>query len=100
MREHVTGCARSEGYYKIDKKDKLKYLNNSRAFAEEPPIDTQVRLEDVSFSADLKIDWICLYACRVGILTCRQRSSCWRGLEPFYVWGTQKAINCTLDRAK
>ncbi|NXS14047.1 SET1B methyltransferase, partial [Neodrepanis coruscans] len=43
MREHVTGCARSEGYYKIDKKDKLKYLNNSRAFAEEPPADTQVR---------------------------------------------------------
>nr|XP_060641947.1 histone-lysine N-methyltransferase SETD1B isoform X2 [Anolis sagrei ordinatus] len=41
IREHVTGCARSEGYYKIDKKDKLKYLNNSRAFAEEPPADTQ-----------------------------------------------------------
>uniref|UniRef100_A0A8D0H1M8 SET domain containing 1B, histone lysine methyltransferase n=1 Tax=Sphenodon punctatus TaxID=8508 RepID=A0A8D0H1M8_SPHPU len=41
MREHVTGCARSEGYYKIDKKDKLKYLNNNRAFAEEPPTDTQ-----------------------------------------------------------
>ncbi|XP_075753961.1 histone-lysine N-methyltransferase SETD1B-like isoform X2 [Pelodiscus sinensis] len=41
MREHVTGCARSEGYYKIDKKDKLKYLNTSRAFAEEPPADTQ-----------------------------------------------------------
>nr|XP_056715433.1 histone-lysine N-methyltransferase SETD1B [Euleptes europaea] len=41
MREHVTGCARSEGYYKIDKKDKLKYLNNNRAFAEEPPADTQ-----------------------------------------------------------
>ncbi|KAM6247018.1 histone-lysine N-methyltransferase SETD1B isoform 2-T2 [Porphyrio hochstetteri] len=41
MREHMTGCARSEGYYKIDKKDKLKYLNNSRAFAEEPPADTQ-----------------------------------------------------------
>uniref|UniRef100_K7GCM0 Uncharacterized protein n=1 Tax=Pelodiscus sinensis TaxID=13735 RepID=K7GCM0_PELSI len=41
MREHITGCARSEGYYKIDKKDKLKYLNNSRALAEEPPADTQ-----------------------------------------------------------
>ncbi|CAH2295841.1 histone-lysine N-methyltransferase SETD1B [Pelobates cultripes] len=41
LREHVTGCARSEGYYKIDKKDKLKYLNNSRSFADEPPIDTQ-----------------------------------------------------------
>ncbi|MEE6503998.1 hypothetical protein FKM82_005039 [Ascaphus truei] len=41
LREHVTGCARSEGYYKIDKKDKMKYLNNSRAFADEIPIDTQ-----------------------------------------------------------
>lgn len=41
MRDHVTGCARSEGYYKIDKKDKLKYLN-SRLLSEEPDMDTQV----------------------------------------------------------
>ncbi|KAG8456090.1 hypothetical protein GDO86_002042 [Hymenochirus boettgeri] len=41
LREHLTGCARSEGYYKIDKKDKLKYLVNNRSIAEEPPIDTQ-----------------------------------------------------------
>ncbi|XP_041431685.1 histone-lysine N-methyltransferase SETD1B isoform X1 [Xenopus laevis] len=41
LREHVTGCARSEGYYKIDKKDKLKYLINNRSLADEPPIDTQ-----------------------------------------------------------
>ncbi|OCU02059.1 histone-lysine N-methyltransferase SETD1B [Xenopus laevis] len=41
LREHVTGCARSEGYYKIDDKDKLKYLINNRSLAEEPPIDTQ-----------------------------------------------------------
>lgn len=80
MREHVTGCARSEGYYKIDKKDKLKYLNNSRAFAEEPPADTQVR---ETSSADhqgasgiwlrtssqpvaapcLSARWSCSYAC-------------------------------------
>ncbi|MEQ2193409.1 Histone-lysine N-methyltransferase SETD1B-A [Xenoophorus captivus] len=26
----MTGCARSEGYYKIDKKDKVKYLQSSR----------------------------------------------------------------------
>lgn len=24
--DHVTGCARSEGYYKIDMRDKVKYL--------------------------------------------------------------------------
>ncbi|XP_039627834.1 histone-lysine N-methyltransferase SETD1B-like [Polypterus senegalus] len=41
MREHVTGCARSEGYYKIDKKDKVKYLNSSRLVTDEPPVDTQ-----------------------------------------------------------
>lgn len=42
IREHVTGCARSEGFYTIDKKDKLRYLNSSRASTDEPPTDTQV----------------------------------------------------------
>lgn len=42
IREHVTGCARSEGFYTIDKKDKLRYLNSSRASTDEPPADTQV----------------------------------------------------------
>ncbi|XP_047228665.1 histone-lysine N-methyltransferase SETD1B-A isoform X3 [Girardinichthys multiradiatus] len=41
MRDHMTGCARSEGYYKIDKKDKVKYLQSSRVQSEEPPVDTQ-----------------------------------------------------------
>lgn len=43
MRDHMTGCARSEGYYKIDKKDKIKYLQSTRLQSEEPPVDTQVR---------------------------------------------------------
>ncbi|KAJ8286506.1 hypothetical protein GJAV_G00039960 [Gymnothorax javanicus] len=38
---HMTGCARSEGYYKIDKKDKLKYLNSHRVLSEENHGDTQ-----------------------------------------------------------
>lgn len=42
MRDHTTGCARSEGYYKIDKKDKIKYLQSTRLLSEEPPVDTQV----------------------------------------------------------
>lgn len=42
MRDHATGCARSEGYYKIDKKDKIKYLQSTRLQSEEPPVDTQV----------------------------------------------------------
>ncbi|XP_029299948.1 histone-lysine N-methyltransferase SETD1B-A isoform X5 [Cottoperca gobio] len=41
MRDHITGCARSEGYYKIDKKDKIKYLQSTKLQSEEPPIDTQ-----------------------------------------------------------
>ncbi|XP_005470335.1 histone-lysine N-methyltransferase SETD1B-A isoform X3 [Oreochromis niloticus] len=41
MRDHATGCARSEGYYKIDKKDKIKYLQSTRLQSEEPPVDTQ-----------------------------------------------------------
>ncbi|XDV54659.1 hypothetical protein PO909_022898 [Leuciscus waleckii] len=41
IRDHVTGCARSEGYYKIDKKDKMKYLNSSRLQSEESDVDTQ-----------------------------------------------------------
>lgn len=27
---HSTGCARSEGYYKIDARDKVKYLPHHR----------------------------------------------------------------------
>lgn len=42
MRDHVTGCARSEGYYKIDKKDKMKYLNSTRLQSDEPDKDMQV----------------------------------------------------------
>lgn len=42
MRDHVTGCARSEGYYKIDKKDKIKYLNSTRLQSDEPDKDMQV----------------------------------------------------------
>ncbi|XP_034565071.1 histone-lysine N-methyltransferase SETD1B-A isoform X3 [Notolabrus celidotus] len=41
MRDHMTGCARSEGYYKIDKKDKIKYLQSTKLQYEEPPMDTQ-----------------------------------------------------------
>ncbi|XP_035041005.2 histone-lysine N-methyltransferase SETD1B-A isoform X4 [Hippoglossus stenolepis] len=41
MRDHMTGCARSEGYYKIDKKDKIKYLQSTKLQLEEPPVDTQ-----------------------------------------------------------
>ena len=30
MRVHLTGCARSEGFYKIDIKEKAKYLQAQR----------------------------------------------------------------------
>ncbi|XP_068562232.1 histone-lysine N-methyltransferase SETD1B-A isoform X2 [Cebidichthys violaceus] len=41
MRDHMTGCARSEGYYKIDKKDKIKYLQSTDLQSEELSVDTQ-----------------------------------------------------------
>jgi len=37
IRNHVTGCARSEGYYFISKREKLRYL------CDEFVVDTQVR---------------------------------------------------------
>lgn len=48
MRDHATGCARSEGYYKIDKKDKIKYLQSTRLQYEEPPVDTQASCREHS----------------------------------------------------
>lgn len=49
MRDHMTGCARSEGYYKIDKKDKIKYLQSTRLQSEEPLIDTQASCREQQF---------------------------------------------------
>lgn len=55
MRDHATGCARSEGYYKIDKKDKIKYLQSTRLQSEEPPVDTQVGHRETPTKTDLII---------------------------------------------
>lgn len=55
MRDHMTGCARSEGYYKIDKKDKIKYLQSTRLQSEEPPMDTQVGYIEQPFMLDMLI---------------------------------------------
>ncbi|XP_045889679.1 histone-lysine N-methyltransferase SETD1B-like isoform X1 [Micropterus dolomieu] len=38
---HRTGSARSEGFYKISRKDKIKYLNNTNLTAELPSTSTQ-----------------------------------------------------------
>ncbi|KAK5871200.1 hypothetical protein PBY51_004092 [Eleginops maclovinus] len=39
--DHRTGSARTEGFYKISKKDKMKYLNNTRLTPELPSTSTQ-----------------------------------------------------------
>ncbi|XP_049434823.1 histone-lysine N-methyltransferase SETD1B-A-like isoform X3 [Epinephelus fuscoguttatus] len=39
--KHRTGSARSEGFYKISRKDKMKYLNNTKLTAELPSTSTQ-----------------------------------------------------------
>ncbi|XP_070690401.1 histone-lysine N-methyltransferase SETD1B-A-like [Pempheris klunzingeri] len=38
---HMTGSARSEGFYRISRKDKLKYLSNTKLPAEMPSTSTQ-----------------------------------------------------------
>lgn len=39
---HRTGSARSEGFYRISRKDKIKYLNNTKLTTELPSTSTQV----------------------------------------------------------
>nr|XP_021327801.1 histone-lysine N-methyltransferase SETD1B isoform X1 [Danio rerio] len=41
VRNHLTGCARSEGYYFISKREKLQYLCNERTVSEEFTADSQ-----------------------------------------------------------
>nr|XP_029492914.1 histone-lysine N-methyltransferase SETD1B-A-like [Oncorhynchus nerka] len=41
MWDHVTGSARSEGFYKISKNDKIKYLNSTCLNTDQPSADTQ-----------------------------------------------------------
>ncbi len=43
IRNHVTGCARSEGYYFISKREKLRYLRDELSASEEFISDNQVR---------------------------------------------------------
>lgn len=43
---HRTGSARSEGFYKISRKDKMRYLHNTRLAAELPSTSAQVLKED------------------------------------------------------
>lgn len=40
---HRSGSARSEGFYKISRKDKLKYLNSTKLTTELPSTSAQVR---------------------------------------------------------
>ncbi|XP_050972312.1 histone-lysine N-methyltransferase SETD1B-A [Labeo rohita] len=41
IRNHVTGCARSEGYYFISKREKLRYLRDELPASEEFIVDNQ-----------------------------------------------------------
>nr|XP_055025182.1 histone-lysine N-methyltransferase SETD1B-A [Misgurnus anguillicaudatus] len=41
VRIHLTGCARSEGYYFISKRDKLRYLCNAHSSSEDFTVDNQ-----------------------------------------------------------
>ncbi|KAJ7994125.1 hypothetical protein DPEC_G00262670 [Dallia pectoralis] len=41
MRDHVTGSARSEGFYKISREDKIKYLNSACLLSDHPSAESQ-----------------------------------------------------------
>ncbi|XP_072537237.1 histone-lysine N-methyltransferase SETD1B-A [Salminus brasiliensis] len=43
VRYHITGSARTEGYYFISKRDKLRYLRHTHSATEETPQDTQCK---------------------------------------------------------
>lgn len=42
QKKHRTGSARSEGFYKISLRDKMKYLNNTKPAGELPSTSSQV----------------------------------------------------------
>ena len=64
MRDHMTGCARSEGYYKIDKKDKIKYLNSNKHLLEEGPVDMQVGFSrEWAGGLEFKSSMVSLFIC-------------------------------------
>lgn len=42
---HWTGCARCEGFYKISRKEKLKYLRHTKKETLLPPTNSQVTYE-------------------------------------------------------
>lgn len=53
LREHVTGCARSEGYYAISRKEKDVYLDldlPEQVIREVENVDTSVRADGFTFN--------------------------------------------------
>lgn len=46
---HWTGCARCEGFYKISRKEKLKYLRHTKKDTLLPPTNSQVTYEKKNF---------------------------------------------------
>lgn len=64
LREHVTGCARSEGYYAISRKEKDVYLDldlPEQVIREVENVDSSVGKLPV-FSSALKLFSLCLLA--------------------------------------
>ncbi|XP_062854258.1 histone-lysine N-methyltransferase SETD1B-A [Trichomycterus rosablanca] len=51
IRYHLTGCARTEGYYIISKRDKLQYLQDSHTVSEEETTDTRCKNTQTQFSS-------------------------------------------------
>ncbi|KAK1787083.1 hypothetical protein P4O66_017458, partial [Electrophorus voltai] len=50
-RHHWTGCARTEGFYIISKRDKLRYLHHTHSIPEEPAAEPQRKLVHAQLSS-------------------------------------------------
>lgn len=60
LREHVTGCARSEGYYAISRKEKDVYLDldlPEQVIREVENVDTSVRADGFTFNWFFLLFW-------------------------------------------
>ena len=79
VRVHATGCARSEGYYKINMNEKAKYLETARRqlqMQENLPSEQQVECAGGGVGWEHKLHvWVCPCLCQRRGYTLR-----WRGL--------------------
>ncbi|XP_048100547.1 histone-lysine N-methyltransferase SETD1B-A-like, partial [Alosa alosa] len=79
MRHHLTGSARSEGYYVISSGDKQRYLTSTHSDSARPPEDTQPQLS-LRSASDLRADQrrlLSSFSCDSDLLKFNQLKVCY-----------------------